>query len=87
MDTREKAINWRKEYKRQILEENVEEYNREYDNEEDMISIHEYVRTESDNDPNFFFWIFDRNEALVNPEDGHPTELGQEIFNEFLQGL
>ena len=86
MDTKEKAINWRKEYKRQILEENVEEYNREYDNEEDMISLHEYVRIESDNDPNFFFWIFDRNEALVD-EDGHPTELGQEIFNEFLESL
>ena len=86
MDTKEKAINWRKEYKRQILEELVEEYNREYDNEEDMISLHEYVRLESENDPNFFFWLFDSNSALVD-EDGHPTKLGQEIFNEFLQEL
>lgn len=86
MDTREKAIDWREEYKRQILEENVEEYNREYDNEEDMISLYEYVRIESDNDPNFFFWIFDSNEALVD-ENGYPTELGQEIFNEFLESL
>lgn len=86
MDTREKAINWRKEYKRQILEENVKGCNRECDNEDDMVSLHEYVRIESDNDPNFFFWIFDRNEALVD-EDGHPTELGQEIFDEFLGSL
>lgn len=82
-----RSIDWCEEHKRQILEELVEECNREYDNEDDMISLHEYVRIESDNDPNFFFWIFDRNEALVNIEDGHPTELGQEIFNEFLQEL
>lgn len=81
-----RSIDWREEYKLQILEENVEEYNREYDNEEDMISLHEYVRIESDNDPNFFFWLFDRNEALVD-ENGYPTELGQEIFNEFLESL
>lgn len=86
MDTREKAINWRNEYKRQILEENVEGYNREYDNEDDMISLHEYVRMESESDPNFFFWLFDRNEALVD-EDGHPTELGQKIFDDFLESL
>lgn len=84
--TREKAIDWREEYKLQILKENVEEYNREYDNEDDMISLHEYVRIESENDPNFFFWLFNRNEDLVD-EDGHPTELGQEIFNEFLQRI
>ncbi len=80
-------IDWHEESKIRILYDLVEEYNREYDNEEDMISLYEYVRIESDNDPNFFFWIFDRNEALVNIEDGHPTELGQEIFNEFLQEL
>ena len=79
-------VDWLEELKIRILYERVEEYNREYDNEEDMISLYEYVRTESENDPNFFFWLFDRNEALVD-EDGHPTELGQEIFNEFLQGL
>ena len=53
-----RSIDWCEEYKLQILEENVEEYNREYDNEDDMISLHEYVRIESDNDPNFFFWLF-----------------------------
>lgn len=79
-------VDWHEESKIRILDDRVEEYNREYDNEEDMISLYEYVRTESENDPGFFSWLFDRNEALVD-EDGRPTELGQEIFNEFLQEL
>lgn len=81
-----RSIDWCKEHKLQILDDRVEEYNREYDNEEDMISLYEYVRTESENDPGFFFWLFDSNEALVD-ENGYPTELGQEIFNEFLESL
>ena len=79
-----RSSDWCEEHKLQILEELVEECNRESD-EDNMISLHEYVRIESDNDPGFFSWLFDGNAALV--EDGHPTELGQEIFNEFLQGL
>ena len=79
-----RSIDWCKEHKRQMLEELVEDCNRESD-EDNMISLHEYVRIESDNDPGFFSWLFDGNPALV--EDEHPTELGQEIFDEFLQGL
>lgn len=79
-------VDWLEEYKIRILDDRVEEYNREYDNEEDMISLYEYVCTESENDPGFFSWLFDSNSALVD-EDGDPTELGQEIFDEFLEEL
>lgn len=46
-------------YKIQILNENYDEYCRNSeDGEGDGMSLREYIKRESENDPNFFNWLY-----------------------------
>lgn len=72
--------NFPREAKLKVLKERFAEV-------DEVESLKTFITLSEDSDPNFFFWLFDRNEALVNIEDGHPTELGQEIFDEFLERI
>lgn len=75
-----------KEYKRQILRENFEEYcaNRpeEYGEEYDetYTSIQEYVKREAESDPNFWYWLFDTEEDFYSCPD-------EAEFEQFLKTL
>jgi len=75
-----------KEYKRQILRENFEEYcaNRpeEYGEEYDetYTSIQEYVKREAESDPNFWYWLFDTEEDFYSCPD-------EAEFEQFLKSL
>lgn len=56
-------------YKIQILEERYREYcNNSEDGKGDGMSIHEYINRESENDPNFFSWLYDETSGSEIPE-------------------
>lgn len=53
----------------EVLEENFREYCRNSeDGQGDGMSIREYVKRESENDPNFFSWVYDEIEGNEIPE-------------------
>ncbi len=66
----------RRDYKQKILEENY----RINDNEK-IHSFSEYVELESQNDPNFFRWLFEQDDLsdFENPEP--------DTFSDFLNEL
>lgn len=65
------------DHKKQVLIEN-------YGSSTEELSLKEYVKIESENDPNFFMWLFDENEAW---EDFQCPEEAQEAWEEFLNDL
>lgn len=71
------------DYKIQILQENYDEYcSNSKDGEGDGMSLQEYVRRESENDPAFFRWLFD-----VGDINDFGTNLSEERKNEYQEWL
>ena len=57
------------DYKIQILNENYNEYCRNSeDGEGDGMSLREYIKRESENDPNFFNWLYGLGNEIPEPE-------------------
>lgn len=81
IDTDDQA--WMKDYKLEVLKDGLEEYNAE---NEEKITLAESISLDSDSDPNFFFWLFDSNRALVD-DNGHLTKKGKEIYADFIACL
>ena len=52
---------------------------------ESNMSAKEYVQSESQNDPNFFRWLFDKD--FEKDFDSSLTEEEKKEFNEFLESL
>lgn len=71
-----------KEYKRQILRENYEEYIKNYPTNYPGTpeSFREWVELESESDPNFWYWLFEVE------EDGEFCP-DKEEFNNFINSL
>lgn len=63
---------------RQILEE-------QYKSSLSDCTLREYVLTESENDPNFFRWLF--NEDFDDDFDTSLSDEQRELYNEFLETL
>ena len=67
-----------KEIKLQQLREN-------YKSSESEMSFAEYVKRESENDPNFFRWFFD--EDLAEDFDASLSDEQREEFDDFVNSL
>lgn len=71
------------DYKREILQERLGQYNAE---NEEKISLGEYISLSSESDPNFFGWLFESNRALID-DNGQLTERGKEAYLRFANDL
>lgn len=71
-----------KDYKVQVLTEN---YNNYIENDDDNITLREYVEREAENDPNFFRWLFDDGE--LGDFDFRMSDEQKEEYREFLEEL
>ena len=71
------------EYKKQVLQENCNEINRQTNF--DKMSLYEYATTQADNDPDFFRWLFDDGE--ISDFGINLTDEQQQEYTNFINSL